>query len=89
LCPNWFMRDGRQVTLVRANVLGVGIHAIDLAEAVKQSERLLASGSKGYVCVTGVHGVMESRGDPSAFARHRTGTRVGEGKLGSPCWRTP
>ncbi len=49
--------------LPRANVLGVGVHAIDTAEAARRSEQLLASGGKGYVCVTGVHGVMESQGD--------------------------
>ena len=52
-------------TLPRANVLGVGVHAIDMATAVRESERLVASGGKGYVCVTGVHGVMESRSDPA------------------------
>jgi len=50
--------------LPRANVLGVGIHAINMEDAVQWSERLLESGGKGYVCVTGVHGVMESRSDP-------------------------
>jgi N-acetylglucosaminyldiphosphoundecaprenol N-acetyl-beta-D-mannosaminyltransferase len=35
-----------------------------MRQAVERSEQLLASGSKGYVCVTGVHGVMESRSDP-------------------------
>jgi N-acetylglucosaminyldiphosphoundecaprenol N-acetyl-beta-D-mannosaminyltransferase len=48
----------------RANVLGVGIHAVNLEEAVRWSERLLERGDQGYVCVTGVHGVMESRSDP-------------------------
>jgi len=47
----------------RANVLGVGIHAIGMDAAVEYSERLLASGGKGYVCVTGVHGVMEAQDD--------------------------
>jgi len=50
-------------SLPRANLWGVGVHAVDMQRAVEQSERLLASGSKGYVCVTGVHGVMESRAD--------------------------
>ena len=50
-------------SLARANVLGVGVHAIDMDEAVRRSERLLASGGTGYVCVTGVHGVMESQRD--------------------------
>jgi N-acetylglucosaminyldiphosphoundecaprenol N-acetyl-beta-D-mannosaminyltransferase len=49
--------------LSRANVLGVGVHAIDMDEAVRRSEQLLAAGGKGYVCVTGVHGVMESQRD--------------------------
>jgi len=51
------------VTLPRANVLGVGVHAIDMAEAVRQAEYLLAAGGSGYVCLTGVHGVMEAQGD--------------------------
>ena len=51
-------------SLPRADVLGVGVHAINLAQAVEQSERLLASGGKGYVCLTGVHGVMEAQDDP-------------------------
>ena len=58
------MRESGTSYPARANVLGVGIHAVNLDEAVRQSERLLASGSKAYVCVTGVHGVMESRRDP-------------------------
>jgi N-acetylglucosaminyldiphosphoundecaprenol N-acetyl-beta-D-mannosaminyltransferase len=52
----------------RANVLGVGIHAIDMEEAIWRSEELLANGGKGCVCVTGVHGVMESRNDPGLRA---------------------
>jgi N-acetylglucosaminyldiphosphoundecaprenol N-acetyl-beta-D-mannosaminyltransferase len=36
-----------------------------MQRAIEQSERLLESSGKGYVCVTGVHGVMESRADPA------------------------
>lgn len=50
----------------RANVLGVGIDAIDLPTAVGRVMRALdgppAQGA--YVCVTGVHGVMEAQRDP-------------------------
>jgi N-acetylglucosaminyldiphosphoundecaprenol N-acetyl-beta-D-mannosaminyltransferase len=45
----------------RANVLGVGVHAIDLAQAVSFLGRAIVEKRKGYVCVTGVHGVMEAR----------------------------
>jgi len=49
----------------RANVLGVGISAIDLEEAAGLFQRALDDGTRGYVCVTGVHGVMEARKDPA------------------------
>jgi N-acetylglucosaminyldiphosphoundecaprenol N-acetyl-beta-D-mannosaminyltransferase len=44
----------------RANVLGIGVHAVDLAWAADLIEAALAEQRKGYVCVTGVHGVMEA-----------------------------
>lgn len=45
-----------------ANVLGVNINAIDIEETINACDKLIARG-KGYVCVTGVHGVMEAQGD--------------------------
>jgi N-acetylglucosaminyldiphosphoundecaprenol N-acetyl-beta-D-mannosaminyltransferase len=48
----------------RANVLGVGIHAVNLGSAIDFVENSIASQSSGYVCVTGVHGVMEASRDP-------------------------
>lgn len=51
--------------ILRANVLGVGISAINMAQAVSLFESWLGNGVKGYVCVTGVHGVMEAQKDPS------------------------
>jgi N-acetylglucosaminyldiphosphoundecaprenol N-acetyl-beta-D-mannosaminyltransferase len=48
----------------RANVLGVGIHAVNLQTAIEFVEDSIGSQSSGYVCVTGVHGVMEANRDP-------------------------
>lgn len=48
----------------RANVLGVGVHAVNLQTAIEFVENSIRSGSNGYVCVTGVHGVMEANRDP-------------------------
>lgn len=45
----------------RANILGIGISAINMEDAVNACDELVASGGGGYVCVTGVHGVMEAR----------------------------
>jgi N-acetylglucosaminyldiphosphoundecaprenol N-acetyl-beta-D-mannosaminyltransferase len=50
--------------LPRADVLGIGVHAVNMAKAVQRSLELLDSGGRGYVCLTGVHGVMESQDDP-------------------------
>jgi len=50
-------------TKSRANVLGVGVHAVDLPTAASIIESAVREGTKGYVCVTGVHGVMEAQRD--------------------------
>jgi N-acetylglucosaminyldiphosphoundecaprenol N-acetyl-beta-D-mannosaminyltransferase len=52
----------------RANVLGVGVHAVDMESAVGTIAGAVANGSKGYVCATGVHGIMEAQHDASLRA---------------------
>jgi N-acetylglucosaminyldiphosphoundecaprenol N-acetyl-beta-D-mannosaminyltransferase len=54
-----------QINQPCANVLGVGVHAIDLPRAVKILEDSIRGNRKGYVCVTGVHGVMEAQRYPN------------------------
>jgi len=54
----------------RVNVLGVGVNSINLNDAVATIERWIGEGSRNYVCVTGVHGVMESRRDQRLRAIH-------------------
>jgi N-acetylglucosaminyldiphosphoundecaprenol N-acetyl-beta-D-mannosaminyltransferase len=46
-----------------ADVLGVKVSAIDMGHAVELADRWVAAGKPGYVCVTGVHGVMEAQSD--------------------------
>lgn len=48
----------------RANVLGVGVHAVNLRVAAEMIESAVDTDCKGYVCVTGVHGVMEAQRNP-------------------------
>jgi N-acetylglucosaminyldiphosphoundecaprenol N-acetyl-beta-D-mannosaminyltransferase len=48
----------------RVNVLGVGLSAINLKLAREAIGRALEQKTKGYICVTGVHGVMEAQQDP-------------------------
>lgn len=54
--------------LDRVNVLGVGITVLNLRAAVAAMAEAIARRQKGYVCVTGVHGVMEAQAD-AAFKR--------------------
>jgi N-acetylglucosaminyldiphosphoundecaprenol N-acetyl-beta-D-mannosaminyltransferase len=49
----------------RANVLGVGVHAVDMASGVHTIANAVATRSKGYVCATGVHGIMEAQRNAS------------------------
>jgi N-acetylglucosaminyldiphosphoundecaprenol N-acetyl-beta-D-mannosaminyltransferase len=62
------MSDPAKPPCVRANVLGVGVSALNLDSAVARVLEALRARTKGYVCVTGVHGVSEARRDP-AFRR--------------------
>lgn len=48
----------------RVNVLGVGLSVLNLKLALDAIARALAAKSKGYICVTGVHGVTEAQQDP-------------------------
>jgi len=48
----------------RVNVLGVGISVLNQAAALEALARAAERGQRGYVCVTGVHGVIEAQDHP-------------------------
>ncbi|MGA7110586.1 MAG: WecB/TagA/CpsF family glycosyltransferase [Terracidiphilus sp.] len=48
----------------RADVLGVRVSAVHMRSAVDLVTRWIETGKSGYVCLTGVHGVMEAQADP-------------------------
>jgi len=48
----------------RVNVLGVGISVLNLKTALAAIGESIKNRSRGYICVTGVHGVMEARQSP-------------------------
>jgi N-acetylglucosaminyldiphosphoundecaprenol N-acetyl-beta-D-mannosaminyltransferase len=47
----------------RVNILGVGVSALNMEIALRETELLLDRGQQGYICVTGVHGIMEAQSD--------------------------
>lgn len=53
---------------VFANVLGVGVHAVDMEGAVARIRFAVDHNLKGYVCLAGVHGIMEARRAPDLQA---------------------
>ena len=52
------------------NVLGVGVSAVNAASATAEIRRWLDDRESHYVCVSGVHGVMECQRDPSLKSIH-------------------
>jgi N-acetylglucosaminyldiphosphoundecaprenol N-acetyl-beta-D-mannosaminyltransferase len=47
--------------IFRSDILGVRVSAIDMGMAIETISSWIAQASKKYVCVTGVHGIMESK----------------------------
>ena len=62
------MPSDRTHERLRVNVLGVGVDAIDVPTAVARIFDALRGPPGAYVCVTGVHGVMEAQRDPELRA---------------------
>jgi N-acetylglucosaminyldiphosphoundecaprenol N-acetyl-beta-D-mannosaminyltransferase len=64
----------------RANILGVGVSAVDMSAALAQISAWIGRGEAKYVCVTGVHGVIESQLDEGIRNVHnRAGMVVPDG----------
>jgi|SRR5438552_7377013 len=52
-------------TTCRVNVLGVGITPLGVNQTLEVIDSAISNSAKGYICVTGVHGVMEAQKDPT------------------------
>jgi N-acetylglucosaminyldiphosphoundecaprenol N-acetyl-beta-D-mannosaminyltransferase len=61
---------------VRCDVLGVGISAVTLSSAVATIQNWIANRQHNYVCITGVHGVIESQRDAQLKAIHNSAGMV-------------
>ena len=60
------MRDRR--TRLTAQVLGVSVAALDMKRSVQRIAAELRARRKGYVCMAGVHGIMEAHRNPDIAA---------------------
>lgn len=62
--------------LPRTEILGLGVSAITFADAIAAIDAFVRSGRPHYVCITGAHGVIESRSDPHLLAIHNAADLV-------------
>ncbi len=54
-----------------AYVLGIDVDAIDMRCCLDQINSILRGSRNGYICVAGVHGVMEAQRDPHLFKAYQ------------------
>jgi N-acetylglucosaminyldiphosphoundecaprenol N-acetyl-beta-D-mannosaminyltransferase len=57
------LRDWVEQDVPRVDVLGVNVSAVSMDQTLDVLDQWITEGARAYVCVTGVHGVMESRRD--------------------------
>lgn len=69
-------RPGPLPPLRRANVLGVGVSPVSRAQALAVIESWIAAKDRQYVCVSGIHGVMESQRDETLRSIHNAAGMV-------------
>src|SRR5690606_11151907 len=58
--------------LPRIDVLGVKVSAISMSQAIRFIDVVIAESQRTYVCVTGVHGVMECQRDEDLLRIHNS-----------------
>ena len=58
-------RKLRRQPVQQVNVLGVGIDPVDMDRTTSLLQTRIRDKAKGYVCLTGVHGIMEAQRDPT------------------------
>jgi N-acetylglucosaminyldiphosphoundecaprenol N-acetyl-beta-D-mannosaminyltransferase len=60
------------VVVQRVNILGVGVNAINMDQALAAIEWWIARHDAHYVCITNIHGVIESQRDQGLRRIHNT-----------------
>ena len=64
------LRSAGPIRNDRVDILGVGVSPINMDDAIATIERWISERSRNYVCIAGVHGVMESRRDQRLRSIH-------------------
>jgi N-acetylglucosaminyldiphosphoundecaprenol N-acetyl-beta-D-mannosaminyltransferase len=59
-----------RLPIPRVNVLGIDVSAINIATALAAIDTWITARDPHYICVTGVHGIMESQRDEALLRIH-------------------
>ena len=73
---NSYTAEGVEMNISRANILGVGVSSLDMPAAVATIEQWISRREQHYVCITSVHGVIESQYDESLRCIHNNAGMV-------------
>jgi N-acetylglucosaminyldiphosphoundecaprenol N-acetyl-beta-D-mannosaminyltransferase len=73
---NSYTTERSLINIPRANILGVGVSSLDMPAAVSAIEQWILRGERHYVCITSVHGVIESQYDESLRRIHNNAGMV-------------
>lgn len=74
------MYEKKKRALGRVNVLGVSISAVNITNTLAIIEKWIEGDKRNYICVTGVHGVMECQKDENLTHIHNaSGLTVPDG----------
>jgi len=68
--------DNLTLDIAHCDVLGVEVSAVNMPIAVRQVQRWIDARECNYVCITGVHGVMESQRDEQLKRIHNAAGMV-------------
>ena len=66
----------KKTTLDRVNILGVSVNAVNMKLALQTIDEWISKCEANYVCVTGVHGVVESQRNEKLRRIHNTAGMV-------------
>jgi N-acetylglucosaminyldiphosphoundecaprenol N-acetyl-beta-D-mannosaminyltransferase len=55
----------------KIDVLGVNVHAVNIEQVLGMADDKIHAGNKGYITVTGVHGIMECQRSEQVKSAHR------------------
>jgi len=73
---NSYTAEGVEMNISRANILGVGVSSLDIPAAVSAIEQWISRRERQYVCITSVHGIIESQYDESLRRIHNNAGMV-------------